>query len=99
MTFLQQPKRNLSLCTEWEALPGSDVEVSNVLSPRERRSQSLAKEDSTVWVQVPEFKQKWDKSFDNVSLQRSNSFDGSHFIVLVGGMSMKLPFMSSLEVY
>jgi hypothetical protein len=52
-----------------------------------------------VWVQVPTFKQKFDILSSDVGLKTSNSFDTAHFLVMIGGLSEKLPFMSSLEVY
>jgi hypothetical protein len=75
-------------------------EEAKAQSPMERKlTPSTLKEETHPWVQVPTYKQTLDLSFDNTRvLRRSNSFDGSHFIIRVGGLATKLPFMSSLEV-
>lgn len=96
------PKRDLSWCTEWEVQENVPEEVARAQSPRERKLTPTSpwKEGNHPWVQVPTYKQTLDPSFDNTKvLRRSNSFDGSHFIIQVGGLATKLPFMSSLEVY
>jgi hypothetical protein len=96
-----KPLRDLSWCTEWEAQEGA-AETSQCLSPRERKPVEMleSKEDeSPQWVQVPTFKQKFERNFDKVSLSRTNSFDRLHLIAEVEGIMTKLPFMSSLEVY
>lgn len=95
-----QQKRDLSWCTEWE-VQESVPEVAEALSPRERKlTPNVFKEGHHPWVQVPTYKQTLDPNFDSTNvLRRSNSFDGSHFIIQVGGLETKLPFMSSLEVY
>ncbi|KAG0563037.1 hypothetical protein M758_9G189500 [Ceratodon purpureus] len=93
-------RRDLSWCTEWD-VQECVSEEAQAQSPRERKLTSSAlKEETHPWVQVPTYKQTLDISFDNTRiLRRSNSFDRSHFTILVGGLATKLPFMSSLEVY
>ena len=96
-----QPLRDLSWCTEWEAQEGA-AETSQCLSPRVRKPVEMleSKEDESLqWVQVPTFKEKFERNFDKVSLSRTNSFDRLHLIAEVEGIMTKLPFMSSLEVY
>nr|XP_024381145.1 ankyrin repeat domain-containing protein 35-like isoform X1 [Physcomitrium patens] len=93
-------RRDLSWCTEWETQE-SVPEVAQSISPRERKPiPSEPKEENLAWLQVPTYMQTLDLNFDNPRpLKRFNSFDGSHFIIQVGGLATKLPFMSSLEVY
>jgi hypothetical protein len=99
--ILQQSSNDLSWCTEWE-VQGMEATTTQVLSPQERKSSKLlhkGEDAEPVWVQVPTFKQKFDILSSDVGLKTSNSFDTAHFLVMIGGLSEKLPFMSSLEVY
>ncbi|CAK9201375.1 unnamed protein product [Sphagnum troendelagicum] len=100
-TDSQQSSNDLSWCTEWE-VQGMEATTTQVLSPQERKSPKLlhkGEDAEPVWVQVPTFKQKFDILSSDVGLKTSNSFDTAHFLVMIGGLSEKLPFMSSLEVY
>lgn len=109
-----QQKRDLSWCTEWEAQKNVAEEASAAVaeppqSPRERKLlPNPWKEEVHPWVQVPTVIEKQTQTttldypnFDNCPklLRRSNSFDGSHFLIHIGGLATKLPFMSCLEVY
>jgi hypothetical protein len=83
--------------------PTTDFEFT----PQDRKSPNLLHNEEEeqvdkeqVWVQVPTtiFRQNFDIG-SNIDLKTSSSFDSAHFLVMVGGLSTRLPFMSSLEVY
>ncbi len=106
--ILQKLKKNdLSWCTEWE-VQGMEPTTDFEFTPRDRKSPNLLHNEEEeeqvdkeqVWVQVPTtiFRQNFDIG-SNIGLKTSSSFDSAHFLVMVGGLSTRLPFMSSLEVY
>ncbi|CAM6030383.1 unnamed protein product [Sphagnum balticum] len=99
-------KNDLSWCTEWE-VQGMEPTTDFEFTPQDRKSPNLLHNEEEeqvdkeqVWVQVPTtiFRQNFDIG-SNIGLKTSSSFDSAHFLVMVGGLSTRLPFMSSLEVY
>ncbi len=103
--IMQKLKKNdLSWCTEWE-VQGMEPTTDFEFTPQDRKSPNLLHNEEEVhkeqvWVQVPTTISR--QNFDigsNIGLKTSSSFDSAHFLVMVGGLSTRLPFMSSLEVY
>jgi hypothetical protein len=103
--IMQKLKKNdLSWCTEWE-VQGMEPTTDFEFTPQDRKSPNLLHNEEEVhkeqvWVQVPTTISR--QNFDigsNIGLKTSSSFDRAHFLVMVGGLSTRLPFMSSLEVY